>query len=128
MAIKARQRVPAVDVLQTDFEYCTVSYYAEGTKNNLGEPTRTLTQRATNVRCSIDALTRAPAYVTRSGLRDVIQQGIVESNAYIITLLMDATIEPGDVVTDCDGVNYDVIYVMNWHTHKEAFLRKVTRD
>lgn len=124
MALLPRNRVAPVSVLQVDYEYCTISYYVEGQRNNLGEPERTLTQRATNVKCAIDPLTQTPAYVRRSGVRDMLRQGIVEALVFIITLSAQS-IEPGDVVTDCDGNNYDVLHVMNWYTHKEAFVRQM---
>ena len=54
MTLNVRNRVPTVDILQIDYEYCTISYYTEGTRNDLGEPSRTLTERAANVKCSID--------------------------------------------------------------------------
>lgn len=126
MALNPRHRVTAIDLLQTDYEYCTISYYVEGSRNDFGEPTRVLTQRANNVKCSIDALTRTPAYITRSGLRDMLQQGIVEATVYIMVLSTDQTIEPGDIVTDYAGTIYNTIVVFNWYTHKEAFLRKLS--
>jgi hypothetical protein len=42
-----------------------------------------------------------------------------------MTLYVEQTIEPGDLVTDYDDISYDVLHVLNWHTHKEAFLRKM---
>jgi len=60
MALNAKNRVSAIDVLQIDYEYCTISYYIEGTRNDLGEPSRILAQRATNVKCSIDPLNQTP--------------------------------------------------------------------
>jgi hypothetical protein len=125
MGLKARNRVSPANVLAVDYEYATINYYVEGSRNELGEPEHTLMQRVTNVRCSIDPLTRAPAYITRSGLREVLQQGIVEASVFIMTLSADATIESGDIVTDYDGTDYEVIHVINWYTHKEAFLRKM---
>lgn len=125
MTLDARNRVSGVDVLQVDCEYCTISYYSEGSRNDLGEPSHTLMQRANNVKCSIDPVVRTPGYITRSGLREVLRQGIVEASVFIMTLSADETIEPGDVVTDYDGTDYDVIHVFYWYTHTEAFLRKM---
>ncbi len=125
MALNIGNRVPAVDVLQNDYEYCTISYYVEGSRNDLGEPTRTLTERATNVRCSIDPISKSPSYIGKSGLRDILRQGVVERTAYIMTLLAEQTIESGDVVSGYDGSSYDVLHVVNWYTHKEAFIRKI---
>ena len=125
MILNARNRISAVDVLQIDYEYCTISYYVEGARNDLGEPSRTLTQRTTNVKCSIDPINRMPTYIRQSGHRDILRQGIIERTAYIMTLSADQTVGPGDVVTDYDGTIYDVLHVINWYTHKEAFLRKM---
>ncbi len=125
MALNVRNRVPAVDVLQIDYEYCTISYYIEGARNDLGEPTRTLTERAANARCSIDPLNQTPSYLRQSGLRDILRQGVIERTAYMMTLLAGQAIEPGDVVTDYDGSVYDVLHVVNWYTHKEAFIREM---
>jgi len=123
MALDARKRMSAVDVLQVDYEYSTVSYYVEGTRNDLGEPSRTLTQRAANIKCSIDPLNQTPSYIRQSGLRDILRQGLIERTMYVMTLLANQTIESGDVVADYDGKMYDVLHVANWYTHKEAVLR-----
>jgi len=125
MALLPRNRVAPVSVLQVDYEYCTISYYVEGSRNDLGEPSHTLSERATNVKCSIDPLTQVPTYIRQSGLREVLRQGMIERAIYIMTLLADQTIEPGDVVTDYDGTDFDVLHVIEWYTHKEAFLRKM---
>ena len=125
MAFNVRNRIPTVDVLQVDYEYCTISYYVEGARNDLGEPTRTLAERATNVKCSVDPIKQTPGYIRQSGLRDVLRQGVIERTVYIMTLLTGQTIESGDVVTDYDGSIYDVLHVINWYTHKEAFIRKM---
>jgi len=121
MLLNERYRSTSVDVLQIDYEYCTISCYTEGTRNDLGEPTRTLIQRATNVKCSIDPLNRTSI----RKMRDILPQGIIERFLYIMTLSAEQAIEPGDLVTDYDGMSYDVLHVLNWHTHKEAFLRKM---
>ena len=125
MSLNPRERADPVNVLQVDVEYVSISYYIEGQRNQLGEPGRTLTERATNIKCSIDPLIRTPSYMPRSGLRDLLRQGIIEQAAFIMTLSADETIEPGDMVTDYDGTHYDVLHVINWHTHQEAFLRKM---
>ncbi len=125
MALNVRNRAPAVNVLQTDYEYCAISYYTEGTRNDFGEPTRTMTERAANVRCSIDPLNQTPSYIRQSGLRDILRQGVIERSVYIMTLLAGQAIESGDVVTDYDGSIYDVLHIINWYTHKEAFIRKM---
>jgi hypothetical protein len=123
MALIARNRSTSVDVLQIDYEYCTISCYTEDTRNDLGEPVRDLVQRATNVKCSIDPLSRLS--IRQRGLRDILPQGIIERSLFIMTLYAEQAIEPGDLVTDYDGISYDVLHVLNWRTHKEAFLRKM---
>ena len=125
MALNPRRKVTPIDTLQTDYEYATISYYVEGQRNDLGEPERTLVQRATNIKCSIDPLLRTPGYIARSGARELLRQGIIEATLYLMTLSADQTIEPGDVVTDRDSTDYDVLHVITWFTHKEAFLRKM---
>ena len=125
MALNIRNRVPTVDILQIDYEYCTISYYVDGARNDLGEPSRTLTERTTNVKCSIDPLKQTPSYTGQSGLRDVLRQGLIEQTVYTMTLLAGQTIEAGDVVTDYDGTVYDVLHVANWYTHKEAYIRRM---
>ncbi len=126
MSLTARNRVSAVDVLQVDFEYSTISYYVERTKNDLGEPSRTLTQRSTNAKCSIDPLVRMPTYIEQSGVRQILEQGIVEGSSFYMVVLASTTIQTGDVITNFDGTTYDVLHVVNWYTHQEAFLRKLT--
>lgn len=121
MALTARNRSTSVDVLQIDYEYCTISCFTEDTRNDLGEPVRDLVQRATNVKCSIDPLSRTSI----RQMRDILPQGIIERSLFVMTLYAEQAIEPGDLVTDCDGISYDVLRVLNWHTHKEAFLRKM---
>ena len=125
MGLNGRNRVSSVDILQFDYEYCSISFYGQSGRNDLGEPNRVLTLRSTNVRCSIDPLNRVPAYVSQDGLRDVLRQGIIEHSLFIMTLSSEQIIEPGDIVTDYDGVYYDVLHVLNWYSHKEAFIRKV---
>lgn len=125
MEFKRRNRVYPVDVLKIDYEYCIISYYEEGERNDLGEPSRVLLQRADNVKCSIDPIISMPSYIDQTGLRDILKQGIIERSAYIMTLPTNQIIEPGDIITNYDSVKYDVLKIINFHTHKEAFLRKV---
>jgi len=125
MIFKSRRRVYPVDILRTDYEYCIISYYTKGERNELGEPSRVLLQRAFNIKCSIDPITKLPRNIQQAALRDILQQGIIERRAYIMTILANQAIEPGDIVTDYDNVNYDVLQVINWYSHKEVYLRKL---
>lgn len=124
MSLTARNRVDPIDILQQDFEYCSISYYVEGTRNKMGEPTRTLTERSTDVKCSIDQLVGMPTYVVQAGIRKQIRQGLEHQTVFFMIVNTSVTIEPGDVVTDVDGVQYDVLHKVSWGTHVEAFLRK----
>lgn len=125
MTLTARNRIAPIDILQVDFEYVTISYYAEGSRNQLGEPSRTLTQRSTDVKASIDQLVAMPTYVIQAGIRRQIRQGLEHQTVFFMIVQTSVTIEPGDVVTDFDGTNYDVLHSVNQQTHKEAFLRKI---
>jgi len=120
-----RNRVYPVDTLKIDYEYSTISYYAVGLRNDLGEPTRVLLKRADNIKCTIDPIIRLPGYINQSGLRDIITQGIIEKSAFLMTISANEVIMPGDVITNSDNVSFDVLQVTNFHTHKEAYLRKV---
>lgn len=126
MSLNVRNRFPAVDVLRMDYEYVTISYYSEGALNDLGEPPRTLTERSTNNRVSLDPLIRMPTYVNQSGIRKLIQQGITDQMSFFMILASGTNIQNGDIITDVDGTTYDVLHTVEWHSHKEAFLRKIT--
>jgi len=125
MAFRNRNRVKPFDVLRTDYEYCTIKYYVEGERNELGEPSHTLRQRGKNIKCSIDPIIRIPSYISQTSIRNILQQGIVEGSAYIMTLWFNQAVEPGDIVVDYDNVTYHVIQVINWYTHKEVYLKKI---
>jgi hypothetical protein len=125
MSLMGRKRVSALDILQNDYEYCIISYYEEGTRNELGEPTRVLVQRATNVKCAINSMVRTTKYASLTSSYELTEQGIVEETTHHIIVTADQIINAGDVVTDYDGVNYDVLLSVDWQTHKEAFLRKI---
>lgn len=124
MSLLMRKRVNPIDILQNDYEYCTISYYAEGPRNELGELTWILTERATNVKCSINSMVKSPSSSSLDSSYEMTAQGIVEETTHHIILSAEQEINSGDVVTDYDGANYDVLLSVCWHTHKEAFLRK----
>ena len=126
MSLMGRKRVRSLDILQNDYEYCTISYYDEGPRNEFGEPTRTLMQRTTNVKCTINTMNRTPRYMSLNSSYEVVMQGIVEETTHHIKVAVDQVINSGEVVTDYDGTNYDVLHSVNWQTHKEAFMRKVS--
>lgn len=122
MGLQNGSRIGSIDVLRIDYEYCKISYYSEGDINDFGEPSRTLTQRATNVKCSIDPLIRLPTHISQSGRYEVLVQGIETRSVHLLVVNASVSIEPGDVVEDDSGLTYDVIHVVNWQTHKEAFM------
>ena len=125
MPLNAGKKAQPVDVLQTDYEYCTIKCYVEGSRNDLGEPSRVLEQRATNVKCAIERLGHLTSSANRySKLYAMFRQGIVDKPTYIMTLLASQTIIPGDIVIDHSETAYNVVHVINWHTHKEALLIK----
>ena len=123
MEFNRSNRIYPVDVLKIDYEYCSISYYVDGARNDLGEPSRILLKRADNVKCSIDPIIKKPSYA--NGIRDITIQGIIDKAAYIMTLSANQTIEWGDIITNCDNVSYEVLHVINFYTHKEAILKKV---
>ena len=125
MSLMGRKRVCALDILQNDYEYCTISYYVKGPRNELGEPTRVLMQHATNVKCTINSMIRTPKYASLTSSYEMATQGIIKETTHHIIVAANQVINAGDVVTDYDGVNYMVLLSVNWQTHKEAFLKKI---
>lgn len=123
MALTARDRITAVNFLHDDIEYVTISYYAAGSRNAIGEPARTLTQRDTNVKCSINPMIGRPAYPNQAGEYPTTPPGILDESTHTIFVHEASTIVKGDVVTDYDGNLYDVLHVTDCYTHKEGYMR-----
>lgn len=110
---------------------CTISYYAEGSRNDLGEPSRTLTERASGVACNLQPRSRSLAYEFPQFVRIQDQQGIIQRTTHVLFLQADQSIENNDVITDAGGEKYTVAWVLAWkrggkNHHKEALLIKVT--
>ncbi len=110
---------------------CTISYYAEGSRNDLGEPSRTLTERASGVACNLQPRSRSLAYEFPQSIRIQEQQGIVQRTTHILFLQAGQSIEDNDVVTDSNGDQYTIAWVLPWKRggrihHKEALLIKIT--
>ena len=124
MSLMGRNRIGIVDILQNDYEYCTISYYQEGIRNDIGEPIRDIIARATNVKCTINSMARAPRYMSLTASYEIATQGIVEETTHHIILSAEQELNAGDIITDCDGAEYNVLISVNWQTHREAFLRK----
>lgn len=121
MNLKQKKRVRAIDILQNDFEYCTISYYLKSDNNDLGEPMGSLIQRDTNVKCSIDIL---PSNWHRKDY-EMSLQGYAENITNYMVVNAEQVIEKGDLITDYNGIRYEVLAVNNWYTHKDVYLRKI---
>lgn len=125
MSLLMRKRVNQIDILQDDYEYCTISYYKEGLRNELGELTWILVERATNVKCTINSMAKTAKSAYLDSSYEMTLQGIVEETTHHMIVSANQEINAGDMVTDYDDVDYDVLLSVNWQTHKEVFLRKI---
>ena len=125
MSLLMRNRVDSIDILQNDYEYCTISYYAEGPRNEFGELTWILLERATNVKCTINSLAKTAKSTYLDSSYEMTLQGIVEETTHHMIMSANQDIDSGDIVTDYDDVDYDVLLSIDWQTHKEVFLRKI---
>jgi hypothetical protein len=125
MSLMMRKRVSTLDILQNDYEYCTISYYTEDSRNELGELTWVLAERATNVKCTINSTTKASKSTYLDGSYEMAVQGIVEETTHHMIVSADQVINAGDIVTDYDDIDYDVLLSVNWQTHKEVFLKRI---
>ncbi len=105
---------------------CTISYYVEGNRNDLGEASRTLTERATGVRCMIQPRSKSMAYEIPKFIRIQRPEGIVTNTTFVLYTFRDQTIEENDIITDTDNKTYTVSMVSVWPTHREALLFKIS--
>ncbi|MBD3181050.1 hypothetical protein GF312_02090 [Candidatus Poribacteria bacterium] len=112
----------ALDILQLEYEYCSISQRIEESRNALGEPVYTLSPISSTVKCSISPIHRMPSYALRVTGR--IKPGISYQRLYMLIVSSCQHLEPGNIITDSNGVEYEVIYTVNWHTHKEAIISK----
>lgn len=124
MNLRRPKRVGAIDILQNDFEYCTISYYLKNDSNELGEPRGTLIQRSSNVKCCIDILPSNWRIFNKRGY-EMSLQGYTEDITNYMVVNAEQEIEKGDIVTDYNDVRYEVLAVNNWYTHKDVFMRKI---
>jgi len=104
---------------------CSISYNAEGSRNDLGEPVHTLTVRAASVPCRImtkhDSISGSwPYYV-----RYMDSQGLTIQTTHVIYVKLGQTIETSDIITDADGDTYTVAEVATRRTHKSALLQRI---
>jgi len=123
MALSARNRVEAVNFLHVDYEEVSISYYVEGARNDLGEPSRTLTVRNSAVKCSLNPMVGRPTFPTQAGDYPTVPQGILSESTHTIFVEEATTLNKGDVITDYDGNQYDVLHSRNLYTHKEGYLK-----
>jgi hypothetical protein len=123
MSLAARNRVRAVDFLHDDYEYVSISYYADGTRNKLGEAARTLTVRTASAKCMVGPLSSTQAFLGSTNDRIVQNQGVTEYDSIHLIFEEDTTISKGDIITDIDGKTYQVLGMSDWQTHKEAFAK-----
>ena len=124
MALNPRQKFPAVDILQQDYEYMALSRYIESSRDVLGTPARALTQQSTNNKVGIQQLVGSPTFPNQAGLSDTQKQGIVLQSTHIMFTATALDVLARDVITDVDGAVFDVIHVTNWYSHKEVLLAK----
>jgi len=105
----------------------TISYYAEGSRNDLGEPSRTLTERDSDVPCRLEPRSQRLSYEFPQRILRQRAQGLVDLTTFIITLSAGQTIQTNDIVTDSDSVNYTVAAVNIYGTHhKEGLLSRIS--
>ena len=103
---------------------CTISYYLEGARNDLGEPSQTLTERDSNIPCRIMPSFRAdresPLLTSRNEPQGTIFRTF--DHAYL-----GANIEIifGDIITDENGNTYSVAHILKFRDHKEAVLLQI---
>lgn len=109
---------------------CTISYNVEGSRNDLGEPARTLTERDADVICRIEARSRSLSYEFPQRIRLTEEQGLVEQTTHIMFVGAGQTVEAHDVITDADSKTYTVATVVSQgsqgNSHKEVLMTKTT--
>jgi len=101
----------------------TISYYVEGARNDLGEPSRTLTVRATDVPCRKDPRSPKIRFEFPGINRNLMVQGVNYIPTMLLMVKASQDIENGDTITDSDGNTYLVARVETiGRSHKEAIL------
>lgn len=103
-----------------------ISYYAEGARNDLGEPARTLTERAANVPCRIEARSRILSYEFPQRIRFQREQGLIEQTTHIGFLGAGQTVEAHDIITYLTEDYTVATTVPHGNSHKEILLIKST--
>ena len=101
----------------------TISYYQEGSRNDFGEPSRTLTTRASNVPAVLDP--RSPKIRFEFPFINLRaeKQGRVFIPTNLLMVKRSQAISNGDIITDVDGNTFIVARVESVNnSHKEAIL------
>lgn len=105
----------------------TISYNLAGSRNDLGEPSRILTERDSDVPCRLEPRSQSLSYEFPQRILRQRKQGLVDLTTHILTLSAGQTIQTSDVVTDSDSVNYTVAAVNTYGSHhSEALLSRIT--
>lgn len=105
---------------------CKISYYDPGALNGLGEPSRTLTERASDVPCRLSPRSRNLAYEFPGLIRSQREQGLIDLTTHILFVSAGQTLETHDIITH-DDINYTAAAVVAYKPHhKEALLSRVT--
>jgi len=105
---------------------CTISYYAEGARDDLGQPSRTLTERASGVPCRLELRSKSLRYERPERLRLMERQGTVEVTTHFLYITAGQLILVNDIITDEDGSTYTVgLIARRGNSHKEALLTRV---
>lgn len=105
---------------------CTISYYAEGARNDLNEPTRTLTERAADVPCRIEARSKILSYEFPQRIRFLREQGLIEQTTHIGFMNASQTVEAHDIITYLSEDYTVATTVPQGNSHQEILLIKST--
>lgn len=102
----------------------TISYNAAGSRNDLGEPSRTLTERSADVPARLQNKSARlmfdfPVHIDSTG-----KTGQVNTILKILWVKRNETIEERDIITDADSNTYIVAEIALHRTHKSALLQR----
>lgn len=104
----------------------TISYYAPGARNDLGEPTRVLTERNSKVPCRLELKSKSLAYEFPQRVLRQTKQGFVDITTHILSVSAGQTIEVRDIVTyNSDNYLVALVNTLGNH-HTEALMSRVT--
>ena len=101
-----------------------ISYYTDGSLNDLGEPARTLTSRDTDVPGLLQNKSPKLMFDFPVWIASTSKSGEATVVLKILWISKNYTILERDIVTDADGDTYIVAETANLHTHKSALLQR----